>query len=436
MPHRLSESPIWAAQQRFFKERGQDAWGGSRHVPEFITTNPMVGRAYARVATAWMRAFDLDPTRPLVVIELGAGTGRLAYHVLRHLLPLWRRACPAGPEPLYVMTDIAPANRQAWRAHPALRPFFDSGHLDTAHFDVTAPHPELRLEHRPGQLDLRVGNPPLLIANYVFDSVPQDLYLVRQGALYESQVELEGDLGADAEAARLTYHHRPVELEGLYPDRPDAWRATLRGYLDLARPSAVSLPTPALSTIDALLRDRGGALLCLDHGVGSLQRLDGAEEPRLQVYASAASFSVNLHALLRYAALTGGAAWSTGEEQIVVGCCWGAPSGHHASMADSFQEQLGAFNPEALMLVRGALHRLNLARVPDRGLLFHLQRAAWDPTLLDILQPALEGRALSPDLLPRWREALRELDAACFHGAEGESSRSLLRALLAATPET
>ncbi|MEL6180246.1 MAG: hypothetical protein AAFS10_14895, partial [Myxococcota bacterium] len=74
----LSQSPLWAIQRRFFEEQGPEAWRRAI-VPEYITSNPRVGRAMARLVHDWLKPFTLKRNAPLVVLELGAGSGRFAY---------------------------------------------------------------------------------------------------------------------------------------------------------------------------------------------------------------------------------------------------------------------------------------------------------------------------------------------------------------------
>lgn len=44
----LSKSPIWEIHLRYYKEMGTEAWQ-SNAVPNYVTTNPFIASAYARV---------------------------------------------------------------------------------------------------------------------------------------------------------------------------------------------------------------------------------------------------------------------------------------------------------------------------------------------------------------------------------------------------
>lgn len=85
---RLSESSLYGFMRRFYTERGMEAWGdGSQRrgdtVPFYITSNPFIADAYAKVcvgfAEDWCRASMIrDLSEPLLVVELGTGPGKFS----------------------------------------------------------------------------------------------------------------------------------------------------------------------------------------------------------------------------------------------------------------------------------------------------------------------------------------------------------------------
>lgn len=140
----LRDSLLWRLQRAFYEAKGVSPWSEGV-VPNFVTTNSFVARAYARIALGLLRdAFtaesSADPAEPLYIIELGAGHGKLAYLVVETLLR-YRGFFPANSVPRglpfrYVITDAFAPTVQAWRAMPVLREFFDLGVLDVAVFDA------------------------------------------------------------------------------------------------------------------------------------------------------------------------------------------------------------------------------------------------------------------------------------------------------------
>lgn len=69
------------------------SWQGI--VPHFITCNAFIGRSYAQVLSGFLRdcmrgggGMKLDRTEPLYIIELGAGSGKFSFFMLKALLEM------------------------------------------------------------------------------------------------------------------------------------------------------------------------------------------------------------------------------------------------------------------------------------------------------------------------------------------------------------
>ena len=137
----LSASPLWQQQRAYFEAQGPSAWA-SGAVPHYVTSNPYLARAFAEVVVGFAadRARVHGPgARQLTIVELGAGAGRLGYHLVRALRGALDAAA-AGWAPVYVLTDLAASTVAWWRAHPWLQPLFAAGLLDIARFDATRDH--------------------------------------------------------------------------------------------------------------------------------------------------------------------------------------------------------------------------------------------------------------------------------------------------------
>ena len=112
-------------------------------VPHFITCNAFIGRAYAKVLAGFLRdsvqpgaVTPLDPTQPLYVVELGAGSGKFGFFMLRALMEL-RATCPFPLDKVvYAMTDFTKQNFDSWAGHGGLREVAERGQLDFALFDA------------------------------------------------------------------------------------------------------------------------------------------------------------------------------------------------------------------------------------------------------------------------------------------------------------
>ena len=204
-PAPLSQSRVWELQRAFYEDNASEAFA---EIPHQIVDNPFVAAAYARVVVGYLRdcargGLDLD--EPLYVVELGAGPGRFA-HGFRRELDAFVQALPfALPPIVYVMTDLGESTIQQWAANPAL----DDERFDFARFDVGGDG-VLNLRRRGIALD-RLANPLVVIANYVFDSIPADAFAISDGGVQECLVSVEG---ADVASMQLAFSRGPVRSYG------------------------------------------------------------------------------------------------------------------------------------------------------------------------------------------------------------------------------
>ncbi len=177
-PRPLSQSMLWRLHDDYFARSGVRAFS-SGEVPHLLTNSPMVARAYAEVIEGVLedcaagRFGPVDRDEPLYVVELGAGIGRLAHHIL-HVLDQAEDMLRV----VYVLTDAFESNLEFWRNHPRLAPLFDAGRLDLARYAVGSGEP-IVLERsgrvlEPGAL----ANPLVVVANYLLDVLRQDLYVI------------------------------------------------------------------------------------------------------------------------------------------------------------------------------------------------------------------------------------------------------------------
>ena len=303
----LSKSLLWQIQRTYFEQQGIEAWRQGT-VPHYVTSNPYLAHSYARVIAAFLEdiAPTLDSRQPVYLIELGAGSGRMAYHLLQQLLPL-----TDVPFQL-IVTDFAPRTLEFWRSHPHWQPFVASGRADFALFDAAAPA-GLTLHHT-GQ-PLNPLNPLILLANYFFDSIPQDCFTIQNGQLHEDLLTLaadqpEPDLAAPGLLERLVpiYDHHPISLPYYHDPALDQ---VLGHYLPAVQETTFLFPNVGLQCLAFFRRLSCDRLLLLtgDKGYHQLADLPGRADPHLNVHGSF-SVMVNYHALLTYSRQQGGQAYT------------------------------------------------------------------------------------------------------------------------------
>lgn len=301
--YRFSEAPIWQLQRSYYEEQGLKAWNNDQ-VPQYITSNPMIATAYAEVIFGFLqdRAGQGHLTETVTILELGAGAGRLAFHILKQLCDIIEYADIALPPFRYVMSDLPSKNITSWQQHPRLLPFVEQGILDFARFDAVQ-DTELNLVHsklciRPGDLQ----QPLLIVANYFFDSIPQELLYVDEGKIYECEVSIEYSAEADPdnpsdELGKIIphYHYRRAASyeEDTYP-----YHDVIALYQQQLEDSHILFPVVGLACLERLakLSQAGFVLLTADKGDHRLENWKFAEPPKL-IHHGSFSLTANYHAI-------------------------------------------------------------------------------------------------------------------------------------------
>jgi hypothetical protein len=372
---RLSGSMLWRLQRDFYARHGVKAWSRGL-VPHYVTSNSFIAGAYAKVVLGFIRDWTLagagsgsaafDAGHPIYIIELGAGHGRFSHLFLRKLQELLGRSSLAGLRFRYVMTDAAERNVEAWRAHPWLQPWRDAGILDFARYEVGQEERPWLLES--GEIldpDL-LRNPPIVIANYIFDSVPTDAFYVKDGLLYETLIDVscEEELDPDdphlLSRLQLSYAQRPVPNGGYYGD-PDL-DGILAGYRRRLAESAFLMPVAAVRCLRDLQRLAGGRMLLLsaDKGFHTEEALlEGHGEPRLAIHGSGCfSLMVNYHAIGQYCRNQGGRALHPGHgwtNLCLAAFVWGEPAGGLSETGLAFSQAVEEFGPDDFFSLAQAL---------------------------------------------------------------------------------
>jgi tetratricopeptide (TPR) repeat protein len=301
--YRFSDAPIWELQRDYYEEQGIRAWQ-SGEVPHYITSNPMIAITYAEMVFGFLqdRANQGYSSEPVTILELGAGSGQLAFHVLKELCGLRDFACIPIPPFRYVMSDLAVKNIAYWQQHPSLQPFVEEGVLDFAQFDAVE-STELNLTQsgvRVGKGDLQ--QPLLLIANYFFDSIPQELIYVDDNKIFECMVSMQfSDVAPELSASDKLqsvipeYHYRRASE---YEQDSYPYREVIELYSCKLEDSHVLFPAVGLRCLDrlSLLSREGFLLLTADKGDHRLESWEYNEPPQL-IHHGSFSLTANYHAI-------------------------------------------------------------------------------------------------------------------------------------------
>jgi hypothetical protein len=391
---RLSQSPIWATQRAYFAAQGPDAWSTGA-VPHYVTSNPYIAGAFADVIVGFARdRAHLAPTvpeRPLYIVELGAGCGRLAYALVRALL-----AARLRRPFVYVMTDLAERTVAWWQAHPWLQPLAEAGLVDFARFDLEADDRiELRVSGRTISATDSVDD-LVVVANYVFDSLPHDVFYCADGALKECLAEVPalpaGIATAGFGAVELVFERRPIEAAGYYADPVQC--AILDEYRRALDGAAISFPTAGLAALDRLAPWSRGPLLLLsgDKGSAHLDGVAAASEPGFAAHGSI-SMAVNYHAIGAWVTARGGVWMHAAHHHRSIDVCaflLGAGAEHDETIL-AFDRSIARRGPDDFFALKTSLERGYDQRTMGELLAF-LRFSQFDAKLFLDCAPALLAR--------------------------------------------
>ena len=412
---RLSRSLLWGCQRAFFERQGIEAWRQGI-VPNFITSNPVIGRAYAQVVLGWMRDWcgasrgekgrlsAPEPGQPFYLIELGAGAGRFAFHFLEAFRRLRARSQLRDVAFQYVMTDLPERNLEFWLSHPRLQPFLEEGLLDIARFD--AERDEQLVLRRSGTVLApgTLANPLALVANYFFDSIPQDAFTLRDGVLHECLVSVasprpEPELEAAdlLERATVSFEDHPVE-GACYGDAE--LDSILEDYRERLGDATFLFPSTALHCLRRLQRLAGDRLLLLsgDKGHASEDELrERSSGVSLVRHGGAFSLMVNYDAIGQYFRLRDGQVLRPLHRHRslhVAAFLLGQPPDGHGETELAYEEFLERFGPDdySTLLKRVEQHYEEM-KLED--LLAALRWSGWDAGMLMDVFPVLMDQAES-----------------------------------------
>jgi len=373
----LSQSILWKLQRNFFQGQGIEAWRQGT-VPHYVTSNPFIANAYAKVVFGFIRdcravtedsgnlSFPpLDPSQPLYIIELGSGSGRFAYHFLKKFLAFYRTSVLKGIPFKYLMTDFSERNVEFWREHQSLKPFAEEGVLDFALFDTECDD-EVKLTRSGNVLAPgTVRNPMVVIANYFFDSIPQDAFFVKRGQLQEglvtvSSYQQEPDLNDPEILSRveISYDRNPAKL-GYYKN-PD-WNEILQYYEKRLDDTTFLFPCAALQCIENFSQLTGGRLLLLsgDKGYSSEEDLLGRGEPGITRHGSF-SMMVNYHAIGKYVQKQGGQPLHTVHPHAHLNISAFLMGNHHGDYTETrqaYREAIESCGPDDFYALKKAIEQ-------------------------------------------------------------------------------
>jgi len=405
----LSQSMLWKLQSDFYANQGPEAWIKGI-VPQYITTNPYIANLYAKTVFGYCRDLasraDFDKNTTIYILELAAGVGRFTYTFLKRFLHIVENSSLKGLKFKYIVTDLAERNANYWQNHSFLKPYFESGVLDCATFDM-ARDEEIRLRYS-GEV-LREGNlknPLILFANYTFDSLPQDTFYVNKGELFEGLITITSKVTqVDSEdksiLAGLDYYYTDNQIQGSGYYEDTNMNDILLYYKDCLEDTAFSMPIIAFRCINRLkkLFKDDIILISTDKGYRNATSMHKNYHPYLSKHGSI-SLTVNFHALeLYFKGLGGKAIHSIYEhENVTMSLFLLSQSSHDfTETAMAYREIIESIGPDDFYIIKKAVVPLNKS-LTTKELLTFLRYTVWDArTFLEFYNTLLERIADEED---------------------------------------
>ncbi|WP_413167780.1 tetratricopeptide repeat protein [Capilliphycus salinus ALCB114379] len=393
----LSQTLLWQLQRNFFAQQGINAWNHNT-VPHYITSNPYIANAYAKVVLGYLRDWQLilDPTHPIYILELGGGSGRFAYHFLKKFWSFFPQTS-LNPLPVkYILSDFSPSNLHYWHHHPFLQPYFQQSKLDIAQFDAQNSQ-TLHLQHA-NQTHTTLKNPLIVLANYFFDCLPQDAFTLKQNQLHASLVSLTlpphltSPKLEDPDLVRhlqITYSDRPITPN--YYDNP-AYNQLLHYYQQHLNNTTVLLPIIGLKCLDNLRRLSQDRLLLIsgDKGYSKLEDWRDRPKPYMAFHGNCFSLMVNYHAIGQYVINQGGQTLHTPHRHTslnISAFLFGHPPTNYAETRHAYQEAIVNNSPDDFFNLKKAIE-YHCDRLSLQQIIAYLRLSGWDTKIfLGCLSP-------------------------------------------------
>jgi len=302
---RLSHSKLWPIQKKYFIHRSVDAF--QEEVPFYISSNVYLANRYASLMMTfiveWIAQHPDSATKTFTVLELGAGSGKFSFYYLKAFSDLveaqaqtfkWR----------YVISDVSKKSVEFCRNNKDFKSFIDNHILDFSNLDIDT-DVNFNLEIAGiTYSESKPDTPLLVIANYAFDCMQQDLFTKKEGKLQEVQVEIRSrysnfnqDKPEHLNELRFKYRNAEMSIDNYYSE--PAWNAILKQYEeDVVEGAMFLLPLTGLHFLSEIKKINPEVfLICGDKGIVLKEDLAVSSPQNQYTYDGCYSYNINFHAL-------------------------------------------------------------------------------------------------------------------------------------------
>ncbi|MGA8164764.1 MAG: hypothetical protein WB791_07050 [Waddliaceae bacterium] len=316
---RFSQSKLWQWQAEYFDTAGIDAWTGS--VPFYITSNPYIANCYAEVVIGFIldqiQSKQNDPNQPYYVLELGTGPGKFSYYFLMRIFEKKQELNLKDIKIVYLMSDFTESNIAFWRTQPQFSEYLQEGKLDFVIFNAISDKEILLMNNKTVLNSDTLNNPITVISNYLFDSIPHDVYRINNKTLQEGRINLSIDKKYATDSDLNNIDINKVNMSMDFSNAPKNVYADpiidtiLQEYQYSLTETSFTFPIAHFSVIRNLMSISSDKLLLIvsDNGYCHLSEIEGRLKPRIATHGGAFSMMVNFHALGKFVEACGGDYW-------------------------------------------------------------------------------------------------------------------------------
>lgn len=399
----LSHSLLWKQMHTYYDKMGLEIWE-EELVPSQITSNTYLANIYAHLIVAQINDYRASSTfssqEPFYIIEMGAGHGKFSFYMLKALRETLKVYNLDLNSICYVMTDISEKNIQYWRKHPALQEFIQNKTLDFALYNaLTNTTIDLLLSQTCIKAK-QLQKPLFVICNYIFDTLPQDAFQIKNGNLYETELVIQTKPQTQEQVEHIfennEYIFKQNQVKKDYYPLSNHFNhylnTLLKQYINIFKEASFLLPTGGIQAIEQFTQFSQSATVVLvaDKGITALSLLEGLDPPDISYHASV-SMMVNFDALARYTELRQGISLLMPDQSSdfqVANFIYNANYPIVHSQA-AFKMSLSSFSPQDLFNLCYKDDEPNKAFNSLDEILAMMNLCDWDPSLFYHYYPQL-----------------------------------------------
>jgi len=390
----FSKSLIWKLQRDYFDKQGINAWVSQ--VPYFVTSNCYIAKSYAYLTLAfikdWILEYPESKKDPFYIIELGTGSGCLSFYIIKKLQTLKQILGLQDIQIRYVMTDFTSNNIKYWQNHSKFQPYLEANQLDFAVYNLEDEKQSLHLIRANKDLTSKtLKNPPVIFANYIFDTISHDAFHIKDNELSAVEISLQTDQKGIKNGQRFEKEHLEIQFHNkklsgpFYKDQ--TFEIILQEHAKQLNNGSFLIPIGALKTIKKLYALTEGKffMLSTDKAHAHLDEMENRETPHIAFHASF-SLMVNYHAIKRYIELLSGSAYvqlpHVGIQTIAGGC--GFSLNEFKKTKNAISKHVEHLSPANYFILYGNLTRTD-SNMSFEAIVSCLKFSEYDPAVFNKL---------------------------------------------------